>query len=384
MPFTAAAFGRKLSTLRKDFGQEIGSVASSTGIPPDRLGALEDGRIEPTGDEVLILADHYRKDFQYLLADGAEDPDEGVELLFRERGDVLPQADRVAIAEFAFLCRSEAMLERELRLEPRGRAFEFRPRGKFMKGHGHDCAAALRKHLNLNDREGVRDLFSTIRDMGIRVFRRRLENSNISGLFMNHPEAGRCILVNLAEGLARQRFSAAHELGHAILDADDAPITLSMVAGGSNPEWVEVRANAFASHFLIPPGLLAVMPRDHMADPAGVSALAERLRVSVPALLSGLLDARIISAEQRSWLREVAQRPPEPPDPELEGQLSPAQLARKQALLERGLSGRYVGLAFEAFNARRVSLGLLTELLLSTPGETVEIAALFGRSLGRD
>lgn len=384
MPFTAAAFGRKLSTLRKDFGQEIGSVASSTGIPQDRLGALEGGRIEPTGDEVLILADHYRKDFQYLLTDGAEDPDEGVELLFRERGDVLPQADRVAIAEFAFLCRSEAMLERELRLEPRRMAFEFRPRGEYRKGHGRDCAAALRKHLNLNDREGVRDVFATIRDMGIRVFRRRLENSNISGLFMNHPEAGRCILVNLAEGMARQRFSAAHELGHAILDADDAPITLSMLGGWNSAELAEVRANAFASHFLMAPGLLSAIPRDHLTNPAEVSAWAGRLRVSVPALLSAFHDARLIGAEQRSWLREAAQRPPEPPDPELEGALTPPQLERKQVLLERGLSGRYVGLAFEAFNAGRISLGLLTELLLSTPAETAEIAALFGRSLRRD
>lgn len=384
MPFTAVAFGRKLSLLRSDFGQDLSSVALLTGIPPERLGSLEDGRIEPTGDEVLILADHYRKDFRYLLADGVEDPDEGVELLFRERGDVLPQADRVAIAEFAFLCRSEAMLERELRMDPRRRVFEFRPRGEYMKGHGMDCAAALRQHLNLTDREGVRDLFAMIRELGIRMFRRRLENSNISGLFMNHPEAGPCILVNLAEGLSRQRFSAAHELGHAILDVDNAPITLSMVAGWSGSDLIEVRANAFASHFLMPPGLIDVIPRDHLTNPIEISALAGHLRVSVPALLSALYGARVIDADRRNWLKQVVPRAPEPPDPELEGPLTQTQLVRKQALLERGLSGRYVGLAFDAFNAGRISLGLLTEMLLATPGETAEIATLFGRSLRRD
>jgi hypothetical protein len=157
-----------------------------------------------------------------------------------------------------------------------------------------------------------------------------------------------------------------------------------MVAGWNSAELVEVRANAFASHFLVPPGLLAAIPRDHLSDPAEVSAWAGRLRVSVPALLSAFHGARMIDSEQRNWLRQAAQRPPEPPDPELEGALTPPQLARKQVVLERGLSGRYVGLAFEAFNAGRISLGLLTELLLSTPGETAEIAALFGRSLRRD
>lgn len=382
MPFTAAAFGRKLASLRADFGQDLGSVSASSGIPAERLGALERGQGEPTGDEILILADHFRKDFRFLLADDARDPDEGVEILFRERGDELSPADRVAIAEFAFLCRSEAMLERELGRAQPGRTFAFRPRGSYFKGQGADCAAALRMHLDLSEKEVTRDLFATIRDLGIRVFRRRLENSNISGLYMTHPEAGACILVNLAEGMARQRFSAAHELGHGLLD--EKPITMSMVGEWSSADLVEVRANTFASRFLMPPALLAGVAKERWADPTEVSSWAERLRVSVPALLSALHAAKLIDGDQRVSLRQAAPRPPDPPDPELEGGLTPAQAARKAALLERGLSKRYVDLCFDGYNRGAISLGLLAEMLLATPGETAEVAALFGRSLGRD
>ena len=382
MAFTAAAFGRKLASLRADFGLNLGSVSASSGISAERLDALERGEGEPTGDEILILADHFRKDFRFLLADDARDPDEGVEVLFRERGEELSPADRVAIAEFAFLCRSEAMLERELGVTGPGRAFSFSPRGRYFKGHGADCAAALRRHLDLSDQEVVRDVFATVRALGMRVFRRRLENSNISGLYMNHPEAGPCILVNLAEGMARQRFSAAHELGHGLLD--DKPITMSMVGEWSSADLVEVRANTFASHFLMPPALLGSVARGRWADPAEVSSWAGRLRVSVPALLSALHAAMLIDADQRASLRQAAPRPPEPPDPELEGCVSEAQEVRKAALLDRGLSKRYVDLCFDAYNLGAISLGLLSEMLLATSGETVEVAALFGRSLGSD
>jgi transcriptional regulator with XRE-family HTH domain len=71
MTFTARAFGRKLSAIRTDFGQEREELAQSSGISADRLTALEEGSAEPTGDEVLILADRFKKNFRYFLADDA-------------------------------------------------------------------------------------------------------------------------------------------------------------------------------------------------------------------------------------------------------------------------------------------------------------------------
>ncbi len=381
MPFTAATFARKLTTLRTDFGQDLTTLSASSGIPAERLGALERGTEEPTGDEVLILADQFRKDFRFFLNDEAKDSEADIELLFRERPDELSPSDRVAIAEFVYLCRNQAALEAELGMQE-APTFTFRPRGKYFIGHGGQCAREVRQRLGIDEKEVVRDVFAAMRSMGIRIFRRKLENSAISGLFVNHPAAGPCVLVNLAEGLARQRFSAAHEWGHGLMD--EKPITMSMVGEWDSATLVEVRANAFASQILMPPALLAAVDRSRWEDPGEISNWAARLRVSVPAFLAALAASKLIDGRQREILRSTTPRPPAPPDPELEGDFTAAQVQRKQALLERGLSKNYVDICFDAYSRKVVSGGLLAEMLLTTPAGVYEIAALFGRSLGRD
>jgi hypothetical protein len=106
--------------------------------------------------------------------------------------------------------------------------------------------------------------------------------------------------------------------------------------------------------------------------------------VSLSALLSALHAAKLIDGDQRRALQQSAVRPAEPPDPELEGPLTQVQMNRKQELVERGLSKGYVDLCFQAHNQGVISFGLLVELLLATPGEATEIAAVFGRTLAHD
>ena len=55
--------GSKLAKYREQLQESITDVAGSTGIDSTRLAQIEGGQTEPTGDEVLILADHYRCDF---------------------------------------------------------------------------------------------------------------------------------------------------------------------------------------------------------------------------------------------------------------------------------------------------------------------------------
>jgi Zn-dependent peptidase ImmA (M78 family)/transcriptional regulator with XRE-family HTH domain len=380
MAFTAKEFGRKLTAIRAAFGQDREALARTSGIQANRLAVLEDGGAEPTGDEVLILADWFKKDFRYFLADEASDQDADIDFLFRTSGDELPPADRIAISEFVYLCRCQAILERDLGRRPSHPGFQFRPSGQYFIGHGKRCAAVLRKHLGLNDNEVIRDVFDSMRSMGYKVFRRRLENSNISGLFMRHPEAGPCVLVNLAEGMARQRFSAAHEWGHGLMD--DKPIVLSTIGEWNSGDLVELRANTFASDFLMPPARLSLVG-SRWSDPKVVSDWAERFRVSVPALLTALVAAKLIDKEKREELRAAVPRPPEPVDPELEGVTNPTQLRRRRLLLERGISSDYIALCFEAFSQDLISFGLLCEMLLSSPSGVQEIAQLFGRSIYR-
>jgi hypothetical protein len=157
-----------------------------------------------------------------------------------------------------------------------------------------------------------------------------------------------------------------------------------MVGEWNSGDLVEVRANTFASDFLMPPALLSDVDRAKWSDPNEVSSWAERLRVSVPALLSALFGAGLIDAPLRASLRLQVRRPPDPPDPELEGALTSTQIARKRAMLERGLSKSYVDLCFDAYAQGVISRGLLSEMLLATAGETNAIASLFGRVVAHE
>jgi Zn-dependent peptidase ImmA (M78 family) len=74
---------------------------------------------------------------------------------------------------------------------------------------------------------------------------------NVSGLILNHPDIGTAILINLGHEPVRQRFSHAHEYGHALFDREEE---LCLPHQRNSNELVEKRANAFAAGFLMPAG----------------------------------------------------------------------------------------------------------------------------------
>ena len=91
--------------------------------------------------------------------------------------------------------------------------------------------------------------------------------------------AGPCILINYSEDPFRQRFSAAHEIAHAIFDLerDDFVISFSQ---WDKEDLIEIRANTFASNFLIPPGLIKSIPIQKW-DEASMLEWATKLMVNV-------------------------------------------------------------------------------------------------------
>src|SRR5262245_1055631 len=125
------------------------------------------------------------------------------------------------------------------------------------------------------------------------MFRRRLVNSEISGLYVEHPVSGHCVLVNYEEDLYRQRFSASHEAAHAIFDSSDA-VMVTFRRGSSKydaSDLREIRANRFASCYLMPPDQL---PRVVQWTTDRAIEWAQRLRVSTTALSIALQEAGIV------------------------------------------------------------------------------------------
>jgi transcriptional regulator with XRE-family HTH domain len=330
MPLDLQELGAKLRRYREQLQLLTSEVAAATGIEDARLQAFEAGTATPTGDEILILADVYRCDYRFFVSNERRAPFEQTENLYRRFGAEFSKPDRWSVQEF--LCECEEFLLREL---GRNRTtFPFEPAGTFFKAHGEQAAAALRDQLGYSATRVPLDVYADLRKIGIHVFRRRLENSNISGLTLRHPYAGPCVLVNYSEDVYRQRFTAAHEGAHAILDRkDDVVVSFKR---WDKKELVEIRANTFASAYLLPQSVIAKLPVkawDHTelvrwANTLVGSCIArvheQRLHAGLPQYVSEVLravrwvdidenDARLRTRELQDYpLRAVSSPHPNP------------------------------------------------------------------------
>jgi Zn-dependent peptidase ImmA (M78 family) len=347
-----------------------------TGIPSDRIADLESGRATPTGDEILIFADFFRCDYRFLISNERLTASEQTESLYRKYGDEFTKEDRRAVLEFLYLCECEQTLNEELGYKHQ--EFRFTPQGEFHKGHGEEAASALRKYFKYAPNAVPSDVYDDFRRIGFHVFRRRLKNSSISGITIRHPSAGTCILVNYNEDIYRQRFTAAHEGAHGIIDrAED--VVVSFVGKYKKSSLVETRANTFASRYLLPPSVVTSIPVNRWTQPE-ILRWASQFKVSTNALVIALKEARLIDDTAATILARARVPANQKTDPEL-ANLSGLAEQRKLALLERGLSTPYVRLCLDAYTRGAISGGRVAEMMLVDNFELSEIADLFNFNL---
>ena len=83
MAYDNQLIANKLRRCRNNNGLTIQQVVGLTGIPEERLISLETGA-EPTGDEILILAEIYMEDFKYFISNQKLSSAETVEELYRQ------------------------------------------------------------------------------------------------------------------------------------------------------------------------------------------------------------------------------------------------------------------------------------------------------------
>lgn len=215
-----------------------------------------------------------------------------------------------------------------------------------------------------------------------RVFTYSVEGSltQIYRVYINHPVAGDCILVNFNEDVYRQRFSVAHEFAHSVFDKNTIPHVTFYKSNGkySDADRIEIRANSFASEYLLPENVLRRLPK---VSSGNITDIASRLMVSCAALVKGLKDLGLLSESEATALKGYRVQKYLKSDPEAPKNLTDAQRQRRLQLLERGLTDYYVALCFDAKDRDLISTGRLSEALMVTGGELIEIASIYGRSL---
>ncbi len=370
MPIDRISLGNKLHRCRENLGLELSDVSNRTGLSLERIDEIEKGQIEPTGDEILIFADFYRQDYKYFVSNERLSASEQVEVLYRKFGDNFSKEDRWAIQEFIFLCENEQDVLSYLNFQKLN--FNAPKYSNVHKTQGAETAEKLRHFLGYKNDELYSDLFADFRRIGLHIFRRKLTNSKISGLFIKHPVAGKCILVNYDEDTFRQNFTLAHEVCHALLD-DEFEFNISFKETGH--DYREVRANHFASNFLIPPGHIRKFQTLSWNDEL-VMKIAIKLKINIQPLLIALESNNCITKNQYDQFMKLKIPRQDKDDYELKG-ISPSIASSKRILLEKGLSTFYVRKCHEAYTDGHISSGKLAENLLVDESELPIILDLF-------
>lgn len=361
----------KINNLRSQLAVSLEALSQHTGISQNRITDIESGKCDPTGDEILILSDYFCCDHEILISENAESAIEKTEILYRMFGKDVSTHDRWAIQECIFFAENEVFLDSELKYK--SKTFNHTPIGRHFKTQGRDGANALRQFLQYKFFELPLDIYKDFRSIGIKIFRRKLQNSNISGVFINHPSAGRIIVVNYSEDVYRQRFTVAHEAAHAIFDCnDEVSISFGKYDEG---DLKELRANAFASNYLCPVDFI-----ENTKTAWTMHAVAEwsrKMQLNPVALSIALKDKNLITNEQLIEFKKIRVPQSLKVDPELILETGEHSRARKLALLEKGLSTQYVTKCFDAISQDFISRSKAAEMLLIAPTELDELMNLF-------
>lgn len=165
---------------------------------------------------------------------------------------------------------------------------------------GRELAEAMRVAWDLDD-DPLPDLFSLIEDRaGVGVLLEPLEGG-LAGLCARTEDIA-MVLVDSSAPLGRQRFTASHELCHSLLrEGELVLIDEQIAADGALPE---MRANAFASNFLMPVDGVLRYVAGREIDETVVAELQFTFGVSLDALLWHLLNLKLITPEQRTALAQ--------------------------------------------------------------------------------
>jgi len=166
-------------------------------------------------------------------------------------------------------------------------------------------AEEVRRHLGLGIGP-ISDLDAVCEMLGIAVYRACLGRDLTkvpSGAFVNHPEVGFALLVNLDMTPGRQRFTVAHELAHALFHSEDQRWVVSR---GKNPR--ESFADTFAGEFLLPgEGVRRFMEEAGMSprlvDAVDVVEIQRYFAVSWPTALVRLRQMNAITQDTYRRLR---------------------------------------------------------------------------------
>lgn len=175
------------------------------------------------------------------------------------------------------------------------------PRNGAAVQQGQRLAERVRKLWSLGDDPLPSNLFSLIEDQsGLGIALEPLQE-RIAGLCARVGDLA-IALIDSSAVVGRQRFTTAHELCHLLLGDGEQVLVDERLTGRS---LVEMRANAFAAHFLMPAKAVRRYLREREVDEEVAVELQYTFGVSLDALLWHLVNLDLISDYRRQQIHAV-------------------------------------------------------------------------------
>lgn len=294
----------RLKKAREDADLTQEGFARSLGLSSEFISLLEAGKRAPSLDTLSRISAYFHKDPSFFL--GEREPT--FKVLFRAPAvDLSPKA-RLELERFRRYVEDYLRLE-----EATGRRLELAPlySGRLSP---MQMAAEERRRLGLGD-EPVRDLFALLERNGLRILREPLPaDVEISGVFVFlEAQNAAFALINSAQTICRQAFTAAHEYCHYLKDRHEPPLIDTpeifneraksrAVHGGSAFDRKEKFAQEFAAHFLMPPAKMREFIDRESASRRlsyeDILIIKRYFGVSAQALLRSLRSLGLLTAAQ--------------------------------------------------------------------------------------
>jgi len=368
MSFNFKLLGKKIRQAREGMLIEKEEIAKALGCSVTEYDKIENGDInEIDGDAIIIISQILGRDFRYFISDEYSAVESQIRELFRQNG-TLNKNDRIAIQQFIRLCEEKKNLEEIIGRRKRSPKdySQYTFSTTSYKKQGIIAAYEERKRLGIKDE--IPDIYNLLRQQDIHIFRRKLDDSNISGVYINHPYAGHCVLINYCEDIYRQNFSMAHEYCHVLFDSNNGQ-NVSYINKNNSP--LEIRANYFARHFLLPNTALKKYKFNFMNATieqmiSMIVFLTEKYKVNPQVVIYQLEENNYISSKTKETLLsnlKIIKRNIQKVDPE-KIELSKRIKNKFEDLIKKGISLEYLELIRAAYQGNYISFGKAMESLM--------------------
>lgn len=295
--------GENLKRARQRLRLSQTTVGQEIGLPRQAISALEAGRREITVHQLVKLANLYRLQ---------------VESFFRQQQALSDQTPLPHVERRRNQSKTESTLDAFDRNEIQGFIQDLRAAGGSGVGRAPRnsakprtlqplaaTAAEVRRAADLSSPPV--NVYKALSCLGMRV--RMTTLHSISGAFIpggdDWPPG---VLINSDQPSDRQRYSAAHELGHYVLIHSEkgGEEIISPLGRRFSPK--EVEADAFAAEFLMPATMILTELRQLKAKEGleeQVYRLADRFLISYQAMIYRLTHLGLITATQKEALLKI-------------------------------------------------------------------------------